>query len=205
MSVSWGTDPIRDFTYARLEERTREVLALLLGLPHEQVVLRSIEDAWAPSRYTTPSEVPAVEVDATIGPRGGSYDLAFMLMPASADDHIATVSIGTYPGHLFVGESKSDSGRALALATVLAAAQLGGGSFLEANDLWPWEDEGPYEASPDSIIERLRLPLRPRSIAEAATQLFVGTKVRDPVPTDYVHPATPERYLVIRAPRRRQN
>lgn len=101
-----------------------------------------------------------------------------------------TVSIGAVPGRLWVGEAKSDSGRALALAVGLAAAQLGGSLFLEADDLWPWAEEGPYEVDPEVVLERLRQPLSARTIEQAAIELvppdpakrIVFVKARPPRP-----------------------
>ena len=197
MSVSWATNPVRDFTSSELCVRTRSCLGPLLGLPEEELIVRPVEDAWAPERYATPSETPTVELNVLIGPNGGSSDLAFSLGLDLQETEVRTVYIGTYPGHLFVGESKGDAGRALALATVLAAAQLGRSLFEEANDLWPWEEKGPYEVGPELIIERLRQPVAARPIEQAAEELFRGTKIGDPVPPDHVFPAPPNWYTVF--------
>lgn len=199
MSVSWATEPRRNFTSSELLRGTRRLLADLLGLSEKSIVLRPIEDPWAPRRYASASQTPSIREDVVIGPSGGTHELAFVLEGDVNESEFRTVSIGTVPGRLWVGEAKSDSGRALALAVGLAAAQLGESLFLEADDLWPWAEEGPYEVDPAVVLDRFRQPLSDRPIEQAAIELFRGTKIGDPVPADYVPPGPPKRLMFVKA------
>ena len=185
MSVSWATEPVRNFTSSELLRGTRRNLADLLRLSERSIVLRPIEDPWAPRRYASASQTPSTPDEVVIGPSGGTHELAFLLEGDVNDSDFRTVSIGAVPGRLWVGEAKSDSGRALALAVGLAAAQLGGSLFLEDDDLWPWAEEGPYEVDPEVVLERLRQPLSARTIEQAAI--------------DYVPPDPAKRIVFVKA------